>query len=73
MAERDNRGRFVNADRAAADRVLEAAVREAVTVLRRGLYGERGARRVEADHRILAAMALEHAAHAAAPLLRGQR
>jgi hypothetical protein len=71
MTTRDARGRFTNADHAAAERVIEAAVREAVRLLRRGLYGDRGARRVEADHRHMATVVLEHAAHAAGPLLAG--
>lgn len=70
MTTRDARGRFVSADIAAAERVLEAAVREAVRHLRAGLYGRRGERMVEADHRHLATRALANAAHAVAPLLR---
>lgn len=82
MTARDARGRFVSDDTFAAERVLEAAVREAVAILRRGLYKsaeidpaqggiERVARRhIEADHRFLAKRALEHAAHAVEPLLR---
>jgi hypothetical protein len=70
MTTRDARGRFVSADVAAAERVLEAAVREAVSLLRFGLYLDNGTRRVESDHRHLAARTLENAAHAVEPLLR---
>lgn len=85
MTARDSRGRFVSPDAAAAERVLQRAVEEAIAVLRRGLYKsaeidpaqggiERVARRhIEADHRFLAKRALEHAAHAAEPLLRGAK
>jgi hypothetical protein len=70
MSTRDARGRFVSADVAAAERVLEAAVREAVGLLRFGLYDDNGTRRVESDHRHLAARVLRTAAHAVEPLLR---
>ena len=69
MTARNTQGRFVNADHAAAERVIEAAVREAVTLLRRGLYGPRGARKVEADHLFIARGHLAHAGHAASLLL----
>lgn len=82
MTARNAQGRFVNADHAAAERVIEAAVREAVTLLRRGLYrgfvtyGEGGRtgtprryRGVEADHRHQATQVLAHAGHAASLLL----
>ena len=82
MTARDRHGKFVNADHAAAERVIEAAVREAVTLLRRGLYraevvswdGEKllpSIVRVEADHRHLATQVLAHAGHAASLLLDG--
>ena len=69
MTARDARGRFVSADVAAAERVLEAAVWEAIGLLRFGLYLDDGTRRVESDHRHLATRVLANAAHAVAPLL----
>lgn len=79
MSTRDNRGRFVNADTAAAERVLEAGVLEAIRLMRSGLYlmpvraGDgrliRMLKGVESDHRHLATRVLENAGHAAALLL----
>ena len=72
MTARNAQGRFVSAQQAdalTAERVLERAVEEAVTLLRRGLYGPRGARKVEADHLFIARGHLAHAGHAADLLL----
>ena len=59
----------LKADQQAAERLLKAAVREAMHLLRRGLYGDRGARQVEADHQYLATRVLTHAAYGADLLL----
>ena len=67
MTARDNRGRFQNADVAAAERVLEAAVREAVAILA-GIDSLEPGPKYSARKRSQAVLA--HAAHAAEPLLR---
>lgn len=76
---RDSRGRFVSANVAAAELVLETAVAEAVDLLQRGIYvadvvewGGQVVRRVratEADHVFLAERTLLHAGHTADLLL----
>ena len=69
MTARDSRGRFQNADVAAAERVLEAAVREAVAILR-ATGGVPASCEIAVTGRILAEDTLAHAAHAVEPLLR---
>ena len=81
MTARNSKGQFVSPDAAAAERVLERAVEEAIAMLRRGLYREvistidgrvvKVVKGIEADHKWTARQALLHAAHAVEPLLRG--
>ena len=72
MTARDSRGRFANPDHAAAERVLERAVREAKDILKRGMYRTVSGTHVEADHRHMAATTMKDAATVTDLLLRAE-
>lgn len=65
MTPRDSRGRFISANVAAAERALEAAVAEAIDLLRRGTYRDGIGAQVEADHIHMAKRTLLAAAQTA--------